>query len=233
MESRDGSEGFDFSGEYTKVVRDEFIEYSIDDGRQVSVTFSQHEGKTTVTVEFDPEDMNSRELQAQGWQAILDNFKKYAGGYGDPELLHFEINIEAPPQKVFGIMLAGDTYRQWTTVFNPDSNVEGSWAKASKIVFSGTDPEGKTAGMIGRIKENIPGRFLSIEYTGIVKDGREITVGEEVGRWAGSFENYSFRPAGTGTLLSVDVDSDLEFKSFFTETWPKALLVLKALCEKA
>jgi predicted secreted protein len=87
--------------------------------------------------------------------------------------------------------------------------------------------------MIGRIKENIPGRFLSIEYTGIVKDGKEITDGDEVKRWVGGLESYSFKPAATGTLLSVDIDSDQEFKSYFNETWPKALMVLKSLCEKS
>lgn len=35
--------------------------------------------KTIITVEtFEAETTNSIELQKEGWQAILDNFKKYA-----------------------------------------------------------------------------------------------------------------------------------------------------------
>ena len=78
MAAKDGSVSFDFEGTYTAVRENELIEYSIIDGRKVKVTFTA-EGTTTKVVEtFEMENENSEELQRGGWQAILDNFKKYA-----------------------------------------------------------------------------------------------------------------------------------------------------------
>lgn len=79
MESRDGKDGFDFTGVYTVVETNKRIDYTMDDGRKASITFDGSAGssQTNVTVSFEMETENSRELQESGWQAILDNFKKY------------------------------------------------------------------------------------------------------------------------------------------------------------
>ncbi len=77
MEAKDGSMGFDFSGIYDAVTNNEYIEYTIADGRKVKVFFSAEGNSTKVTESFEAENTNSIELQQGGWQAILDNFKKY------------------------------------------------------------------------------------------------------------------------------------------------------------
>lgn len=77
MEAKDGSMGFDFEGTFTKVVPQKQLDYAMSDGRKVSILFDEKEGKTTITETFDPETENTPELQRAGWQAILDNFKKY------------------------------------------------------------------------------------------------------------------------------------------------------------
>ena len=77
MEARDGSFGFDFSGVYDTVRINELIEYTIGDGRKVSVRFTDNGGKTRVVETFETEGTNPIEMQRGGWQAILDNFKKY------------------------------------------------------------------------------------------------------------------------------------------------------------
>ena len=78
MEAKDGSGGFDFSGIYNEIVTNQLIAYTLDDGRKVSVNFAAGGNHTTITVSFEPEDMNTLELQKFGWQSILDNFKSYA-----------------------------------------------------------------------------------------------------------------------------------------------------------
>ena len=80
MEARDGSMGFDFGGIYDAVKLHEYIEYTMDDGRKVSIHFNADGNKTTIVESFDAEDTNPLELQQGGWQAILDNFKKYTEG---------------------------------------------------------------------------------------------------------------------------------------------------------
>jgi uncharacterized protein YndB with AHSA1/START domain len=78
MEARDGSMGFDFEGVYDEVKTHEKIVYSMPDGRMVEVIFANKGNETLVTEAFDPETENPVEMQQAGWQAILDNFKKYA-----------------------------------------------------------------------------------------------------------------------------------------------------------
>ncbi len=78
MAAKDGSMSFDFSGTYTEVVENQRIAYTMDDGRKAKIDFKTNGGKTEITTVFDPENMNSRELQQGGWQSILNNFKKYA-----------------------------------------------------------------------------------------------------------------------------------------------------------
>lgn len=77
MEAKDGSFGFDFGGIYDEVKVYEVIAYTLGDGRKVTITFKGHDNFTKVIETFDAESENSIEMQQQGWQAILDNFKKY------------------------------------------------------------------------------------------------------------------------------------------------------------
>ncbi|GAB3512813.1 SRPBCC family protein [Emticicia fontis] len=78
MAAKDGSFSFDFGGKYDNVVEYQQIEYTIGDGRKVSVTFSNNGLETLVEETFDAENQNPVEMQQQGWQAILNNFKRYA-----------------------------------------------------------------------------------------------------------------------------------------------------------
>jgi len=78
MEAKDGSFGFDFGGIYDEVKKYEVIAYTLGDGRKVHITFSSKGNETEVIETFDPETTNPVDFQQQGWQAILDNFKKYA-----------------------------------------------------------------------------------------------------------------------------------------------------------
>ncbi|MBK0401538.1 SRPBCC family protein [Adhaeribacter sp. BT258] len=77
MEAKDGSVGFDFEGVYDEVKPNELIAYAMPDGRKVKITFAGNGHETKVTETFDAEGTHSDEMQRAGWQAILDNFKKY------------------------------------------------------------------------------------------------------------------------------------------------------------
>jgi uncharacterized protein YndB with AHSA1/START domain len=77
MEAKDGSFGFDFSGVYDEVRLHELISYTLGDGRKVTITFSSQGNDTKVIEVFEAEGENSIEMQQAGWQAFLDNFKKY------------------------------------------------------------------------------------------------------------------------------------------------------------
>ena len=78
MEAKDGSFGFDFGGIYDEVRAHDFISYTLGDGRKVEITFIPQENATRVVEVFEPETANPIEMQQEGWQAILNNFKKHA-----------------------------------------------------------------------------------------------------------------------------------------------------------
>ena len=77
MEAKDGSFGFDFAGVYDQVKTNELIEYTMDDGRKVTVHFAPQGNNTRVVETFEAEGQNPEDVQRDGWQAILNNFKKY------------------------------------------------------------------------------------------------------------------------------------------------------------
>ncbi|MGE4347205.1 MAG: SRPBCC domain-containing protein [Flavobacteriaceae bacterium] len=149
--------------------------------------------------------------------------------------IQFKIDIYSPVAKVYKTMLGLEdksTYEAWTAEFNPTSTYEGSWEKGSKILFIGTGEDGEKGGMIAEIAENIPNRFVSIRHYGILKGNTEITSGEEVEKWAGGEENYSFEEQNGITTITVEVDVIEDYLDYFHSTYPKALQKLKEIVEK-
>lgn len=82
MASKDGNFSFDFEGIYDAVIEHQRIAYTMADGRKAEITFQADGGNTHIIETFDAENMNAHEMQRAGWQAILDNFKKYAESHG-------------------------------------------------------------------------------------------------------------------------------------------------------
>ncbi len=78
MEARDGSFGFEFGATYDQVDPQKSFAYTIGDGRKVKVQFNPNGAIIDVVVSFEAEQQNPVELQRDGWQSILNNFKKYA-----------------------------------------------------------------------------------------------------------------------------------------------------------
>ncbi len=77
MEAKDGSFGFDFEGLYKEVVIGEKLTYQMADSRVVQVQFKKTGDATVVRIVFDAETENPVDMQRDGWQAILNNFKRY------------------------------------------------------------------------------------------------------------------------------------------------------------
>lgn len=77
MEAKDGSFGFDFEGVYDEVINMKKISYTMPDSRQVITNFVNLGDKIKIMTTFDAENENPVDMQRTGWQAILNNFKKY------------------------------------------------------------------------------------------------------------------------------------------------------------
>jgi hypothetical protein len=146
--------------------------------------------------------------------------------------LHFSVLIDAGRTTVWTTMLEDRTYREWTRPFRDGSYYEGSWKKGSAIRFLAPTDDGGEAGMVSRIKENITHEFISIEHIGLIVNGEVDITSDEVKKWAPSLENYSFIDRDGATELHIDAEVDEEYVSLLEDMWPKALHVLKTLCER-
>ena len=151
------------------------------------------------------------------------------------EKIQFKKEINASAQKVYETMLGlknKASYEHWTAAFNPTSTYEGSWDNGSKILFVGTDENGKKGGMVSEIVAHQPAEFVSIRHYGFLDGDTEITTGEQVEKWAGGHENYSFQENNGVTTVTVEMDSVDEYLDYFNNTYPKALDKLKEISEK-
>ncbi len=77
MAAKDNSFSFEFSGIYDEVIFNKKIAYTLGDGRKVVIEFNEEDEGVKVVETFDAEETHSMEMQRAGWQAILDNFKRY------------------------------------------------------------------------------------------------------------------------------------------------------------
>jgi hypothetical protein len=143
------------------------------------------------------------------------------------EKQQFKISINAPREKVWDILLADETYRQWTTPFMEGSYAVTDWKKGSKALFLG--PDG--GGMVACIDESIPNEYLSIKHLGMIINGVEDTESDKVKDWAGAHENYILKDANGQTELIIEMDLNEEYIKMFSETWPKSLAKVKELAE--
>jgi hypothetical protein len=149
------------------------------------------------------------------------------------QTLHFSTHIKASPEKVWKTMLDNATYRIWTAPFHEGSYFKGDWSEGSKILFLGPGENGEAeGGMVSMIETNRPYEFISIKHLGMIKNGIEDTTSEEAKKWTPAHENYTFTEKDGGTDLSIDMDSNEEYKEMFEGVWPKALAKLKELAEK-
>ena len=143
------------------------------------------------------------------------------------ERLTFSIPIKASKEKVWKTLLEDETYRKWTSAFAEGSYAETDWKEGSKALFLGPTGEG----MVSRIETHRPNEYISILHLGVVKNGVEDTTSDAVKAWAGAHENYSVKEAGGVTTVTIEMDTTEEYKNYFEETWPKALVKLKEVAE--
>ena len=142
--------------------------------------------------------------------------------------LQFSIRIHAPVARVWELMLAPDSYRDWTSAFMEGSYFEGSWEQGQRIRFLGP---GGADGMLAEVAENRRHAFISLRHIGFIAGGQEDTGSEQVRAALPAHENYSFKAVPEGTELVIDQEIGPDHAAMMSEMWPKALARLKALCE--
>lgn len=144
------------------------------------------------------------------------------------EKLKYQIEIEAPAKKVWDILWNEKTYSQWTYYFSPDSNMVTDWEIGGKTYFTDSS---KKNGMVSTIERMEEPKHLIFKHLGEMVDGVEDVDSEKVKAWNGSLEAYYLDEINGKTTLTVEVDSNDEFKEMFDNGFKKGLEVIKNLSE--
>jgi hypothetical protein len=136
--------------------------------------------------------------------------------------LSFEIQISAPPEKVWSVLWDEISYRQWTTAFTEGSFYQGTLEEGSLVKFF--DPNNN--GMYSRVVKNIANTEMKFLHLGEIYDGIEVPQ-----QWGEATEAYILEENEEGTQLIIKIQTPEEFKEFFEEKFPKALGIIKNLSE--
>ncbi|HAO27250.1 MAG TPA: ATPase [Chryseobacterium indologenes] len=138
------------------------------------------------------------------------------------EQLSYEIEINAEPEKVWSVLWGEITYRQWTTAFTEGSFYEGTLEE--NIIIKFLDP--KQNGLYSRVEKVIPNEEIQFRHLGEIYEGIEVAQD-----WGEATESYFLEENEEGTLLKTIIQSPAEYKDFFEEKFPKAMLLVKHLSE--
>ena len=144
------------------------------------------------------------------------------------KIIQKTIAINATPQRVWEILLNSPYVEQWYAEFGEGLKAETDWSPGSK--YRVVDNNG--FGMIGKIAENIPGKKLSIEAQGMVKDNKNDFESEDAKKVIGNHETYWLSETAEGTKLDIESACDEEYADMMADMWDKAMAIIKELAEK-
>lgn len=141
--------------------------------------------------------------------------------------LHYEIVIDATPQKLWETMLGKETYPKWVGVAWPGSSYHGEWKQGAQIRFTGDDSAG---GTLAEITDLEPYSKVVAEHVAILlEDGSEDRTSDMAKGWIGTTEAYTFTGEKGATKLDVEITTAPDWAPMFDDGWPKALDALKTL----
>lgn len=141
--------------------------------------------------------------------------------------LEFHIEISAAKEKIWKILWDDANYPKWTSAFCQDSYALSDWKQSSKIHFLAADGQGINS----CIYSKIPYEYMAFKHLGEIKDFKELPFTETDPSWSGAMETYRLIPTVNSILLEVKIDCDPKYQSYFTESFPKAMSLIKELSE--
>lgn len=137
------------------------------------------------------------------------------------------VDIQASGENIWKVLIEDQYNRRWFAEFGAGSHAIGDWKQGSKIIFK--DASGN--GLIGKIVQYQPHRFIDIEYTGIVMNNKEEYTHPHATQIKGGHETYTLSDTGNILKLSVTSDMSEEFIDTMNKAWDKALEEVKKLSE--
>ena len=143
--------------------------------------------------------------------------------------LTYKTDIKTSKKLVWETMIDPIAYNSWVRPFSEGAQYVGEWKEGSHILFI-TPGKGGTKAVLETYKpyELMVGKHIAL----IKSNGEEDTDSEMAKSWLGTIETYRFSEENGYTTLTVEMETNEKFESMFSESWPKALDILKGICEK-
>lgn len=137
------------------------------------------------------------------------------------------IAINATPEKIWDVLTKDQYTREWYALFGEGTHVQTDWKVGGKAIFT----DHSKNGMIAKVKENMPGELLSLEYSGLYSEGKEDYDSPEAKRFKGGHETYRLEKDYESMLLKISSDIDEKHYDSMLESWEKALEKIRELAE--
>lgn len=137
------------------------------------------------------------------------------------------IEINAPKEKVWDVLLQDKFTRVWYAEFSEGSHAETDWKVGSKVVFT----DSSESGLVGKVMVNKPHEIISVEYQGLVMAGKEDYESDDAKAVKGGRETYQLSEKDGVTRVSIEADMSAEYFESMSVAWDKALLKIKTLSE--
>ncbi len=137
------------------------------------------------------------------------------------------IDIQASKNNVWKVLTEDQYNRQWYAIFSAGTKAKTDWKVGSNVLFV----DDSESGLIGKIVSNKPNELLSIEYTGMVFNGKEDYEHKDAKALKGGREIYELLQNGGGTQLIVSGDIPEGMYNSMAAFWDKAMEKLKSLAE--
>lgn len=138
------------------------------------------------------------------------------------------IDINAPKEKVWEVLLKDEYTRNWYSEFSPGSHADTDWKVGSKAIFT----DHSKRGMISRVIANNPAEELAVEYEGFIDNGIEDFESEGAKAMKGGIERYKLSGANGNTHLDIESDMGEPWVETMDKQWDNALQKIKKLAEE-
>ncbi len=144
------------------------------------------------------------------------------------KLIKKSIDINAPKEKVWEVLLKNEYIEKWYKAFGEGIIADTNWQLGSKAVFK----DSKGSGLIGKIAERKDNEIISIEYSGMLINGKEDFESAEAKNMKGGHETYKLSEKDGVTHLDTEFNMDEKDFQMMSDLWEKALRIIKDLAEK-
>lgn len=139
--------------------------------------------------------------------------------------MQFQVEIQAPKEKVWGTMWQDKTFRDWAGIIDPGTYMKGSLAQGNTVEFISA---GNGYGVTSLVEKLINNEYLLLRHQ---SDTQASGKQERKPEWTGGKESYTLTEKDGATTLTAAFDVPPEQEEYFTVHYPKALARVKELAE--